>query len=85
MEIPLKPLSRFRGPLLLTARRQPSSRRLAWVVVDTQLPGWGQAILDQLRSVTDKPVTVIINTHTANLVSQMPTLVGSPSDLALCL
>ena len=34
------------------------------VVVDTQIPGWGQPILDQLRSVTDKPVTVIINTHT---------------------
>lgn len=34
------------------------------VVVDTKLAGWGQAILDQIRSVTDKPVTTIINTHT---------------------
>jgi glyoxylase-like metal-dependent hydrolase (beta-lactamase superfamily II) len=34
------------------------------VVVDTNVPGWGQAILDQIRSVTDKPVTMIINTHT---------------------
>ena len=33
-------------------------------VVDTNVPGWGQAILDQIRSVTDKPVTMIINTHT---------------------
>ncbi len=34
------------------------------VIVDTNVPGWGQAILDQIRSVTDKPVTMIINTHT---------------------
>ena len=34
------------------------------VVVDTKLPGWGQAILDKIRTVTDKPVTMIINTHT---------------------
>ncbi len=34
------------------------------VVVDTKLANWGQAILDKIRSVTDKPVTMIINTHT---------------------
>ena len=34
------------------------------VVVDTKLEGWGQAILDKIKSVTDKPVTTIINTHT---------------------
>jgi glyoxylase-like metal-dependent hydrolase (beta-lactamase superfamily II) len=34
------------------------------VLVDTKNPGWGQAILDQVRTVTDKPVTTIINTHT---------------------
>jgi glyoxylase-like metal-dependent hydrolase (beta-lactamase superfamily II) len=34
------------------------------VVVDTKLAGWGQAILDKIKSVTDKPVTTIINTHT---------------------
>jgi cyclase len=34
------------------------------VVVDTKNPGWGQAILDKIKSVTDKPVTTIINTHT---------------------
>jgi cyclase len=34
------------------------------VVVDTKLAGWGQAILDKIESVTDKPITTIINTHT---------------------
>ena len=34
------------------------------VVVDTKLAGWGQAILDQIKTVTSKPVTMIINTHT---------------------
>lgn len=34
------------------------------VVVDTKLKGWGQAILDKIRTVTDKPITTIINTHT---------------------
>jgi cyclase len=33
-------------------------------LVDTKLAGWGQAILDKLKTVTDKPVTRIINTHT---------------------
>jgi glyoxylase-like metal-dependent hydrolase (beta-lactamase superfamily II) len=34
------------------------------VVVDTKNPGWGERILEQIRSVTTKPVTMIINTHT---------------------
>jgi cyclase len=34
------------------------------VVVDTKNPGWGQPLLEKIRSVTDKPVTTIINTHT---------------------
>jgi len=34
------------------------------VIVDTKLANWGPAIMEQLRSVTDKPVTTIINTHT---------------------
>lgn len=34
------------------------------VVIDTKNPGWGQAILDKIKTVTDKPVTMIINTHT---------------------
>ena len=33
-------------------------------IVDTKLPGWGQAILDRIRTVTDQPVSRIINTHT---------------------
>ncbi len=34
------------------------------VLVDTKYPGYGKAILDQVRSLTPKPVTMIINTHT---------------------
>ena len=34
------------------------------VLVDTKNPNNGQAILTQVKSVTDKPVTHIINTHT---------------------
>jgi glyoxylase-like metal-dependent hydrolase (beta-lactamase superfamily II) len=34
------------------------------VIVDTKLAGWGQVILDRIRTVTDKPITTIINTHT---------------------
>jgi len=33
-------------------------------VVDTKNPGWGQPLLDKIKSVTNKPVTRIINTHT---------------------
>jgi len=34
------------------------------VLVDTKNPNNGQGILDQVRTVTNKPVTMIINTHT---------------------
>jgi glyoxylase-like metal-dependent hydrolase (beta-lactamase superfamily II) len=34
------------------------------VVVDTMLPGAGASLLARIKSVTDKPVTTIINTHT---------------------
>jgi len=34
------------------------------VIVDTKNPNNGQAILDQIKTVTDKPITHIINTHT---------------------
>jgi cyclase len=34
------------------------------VVVDTKLAGWGPQILEKIKSVTDKPITTIINTHT---------------------
>jgi glyoxylase-like metal-dependent hydrolase (beta-lactamase superfamily II) len=33
-------------------------------LVDSKLAGWGQAVLDKVKSVTDKPITRIINTHT---------------------
>ena len=33
-------------------------------VVDTKDPGWGQPLLEKIKSVTDKPVVRIINTHT---------------------
>ena len=34
------------------------------VLIDTKLPGWGRPLLDAVQAVTDKPVTMIINTHT---------------------
>jgi len=33
-------------------------------VVDTKNPGWGQPLLDKIKELTPKPVTMIINTHT---------------------
>lgn len=33
-------------------------------LVDTKLAGWGPAILERVRSVTNKPITRVINTHT---------------------
>src|SRR5262245_19402013 len=33
------------------------------VLVDTKLPNNGEAILNQVRAVTDKPVSMIVNTH----------------------
>ena len=33
------------------------------VLVDTKLANWGERIMEKVRSVTDKPVTTIINTH----------------------
>jgi glyoxylase-like metal-dependent hydrolase (beta-lactamase superfamily II) len=34
------------------------------VVVDTKNPGWGRPLLDTIKTITTKPVTTIINTHT---------------------
>jgi len=34
------------------------------VLIDTKYAGYGKAILDQIKTVTGKPVTTIINTHT---------------------
>lgn len=36
------------------------------VLVDTKLPGWGPTILERIKTVTNKPVTTIINTHSHN-------------------
>jgi len=42
---------------------------LAWitdkgvVVVDTKNPGWGQMILDKIKTVTNKPVMMVLNSH----------------------
>ncbi len=33
------------------------------VLIDTKRPGWGRPILDTIQAVTDKPVTMIINTN----------------------
>jgi cyclase len=32
-------------------------------LVDTKNPGWGQTLLDKVKTITDKPVTRVINTH----------------------
>jgi glyoxylase-like metal-dependent hydrolase (beta-lactamase superfamily II) len=34
------------------------------VVVDSKNPGWGQPIIEKVRELTDKPITMVINTHT---------------------
>ena len=34
------------------------------VVVDAKNPGWGQPVLDKIKTLTDKPVITLINTHT---------------------
>src|SRR5262245_22532790 len=34
------------------------------VLVDTKLPNNGEAIMNQVRTVSDRPVSMIINTHT---------------------
>lgn len=34
------------------------------VVVDSKLPGWGRPLQDKIKTLTDKPVITVINTHT---------------------
>jgi glyoxylase-like metal-dependent hydrolase (beta-lactamase superfamily II) len=34
------------------------------IVVDTKNPGWGAPLLAKIKTLTDKPITTIINTHT---------------------
>ena len=33
------------------------------VVVDAKLPGWGAPLQEKIKSLTDKPVIMVINTH----------------------
>ena len=33
------------------------------VVVDTKNAGWGQPLIEKIKTITDKPITTIINTH----------------------
>ena len=50
----------------VASRRCPSKSSTSEprTLSDTKLTGWGQVILDRIKTVTDKPVTTIINTHT---------------------
>jgi cyclase len=34
------------------------------LLVDTKVSGWGQPMIEKLKTLTDKPVTTIVNTHT---------------------
>ena len=34
------------------------------LLVDTKLTGWGQPLMTKLKTLTDKPITTVINTHT---------------------
>jgi cyclase len=36
---------------------------LGVVLVDTKLTGWGQPMIDKIKTITTRPVTTIINTH----------------------
>ena len=33
-------------------------------IVDTKQPGWGQPLLDKIKTISNKPITTVINTHT---------------------
>src|SRR5258705_12635316 len=33
-------------------------------LIDTKLAGWGQTFLQRVKSITSKPVTMVIHTHT---------------------
>ena len=33
-------------------------------IVDTKSPGWGQPLLDKIKTISTKPITTVINTHT---------------------
>ncbi len=33
------------------------------VVVDSKNPGWGSVLIEKIRTITDRPITTLINTH----------------------
>jgi glyoxylase-like metal-dependent hydrolase (beta-lactamase superfamily II) len=33
-------------------------------VVDTKIPGWGQPLIEKIKTITNKPIVRVINTHT---------------------
>lgn len=33
------------------------------LLVDTKVAGWGQPLIDKVRTLTDRPITTIVNTH----------------------
>jgi glyoxylase-like metal-dependent hydrolase (beta-lactamase superfamily II) len=64
---PTGTIRNLRGNLYVIPGQGPNTLVLVTktgvVLVDTKLPGNGEAILKQVRTVTDLPVTMIINTH----------------------
>ena len=73
----MPPIEEIAENLYLLAASDPSDRA-SWtggntavfvtetgvVLVDTKLPGYGQDFIERVREVSDKPVTMVINTHT---------------------
>ncbi len=49
------------------------------ILVDTKLAGWGQTLLDKIRTVTDKPIATIVNTHTHGDHTGNNDFLGGPS------
>ncbi len=65
-----QPLRPDELPFLAIAPRSAAATSSVFItdtgvtLVDSKLAGWGQAMLDKIKTVTTKPVTMIINTHT---------------------
>ena len=76
-QAPLPAIQRVKDNLYVIAGSDPTDRSkftggnvgvfvtdAGVVVVDTKLANYGQGIVDQVKSVTNRPITTIINTHT---------------------